>query len=769
MEYSVIGKRLPRVDGIEKATGSGKFATDVKLPGMLYGKILRSPYAHARITRIDASLAERLSGVKAVITALDPDVPRHIHGMPEPTYVPDEYIFDSRVKFVGDGVAAVAAVSEDIAEEALELMEVEYEPLPAVFDPEEAMKAEAPVIHECMDNNIAKEIHINYGDVEEGFRQSDLIVEGRYTTTAQQHCPIEPHVCVASVDPNGKATVWVSTQGAFTHRMPIAGALGWPVNRVRMINPGHVGGGFGSKQDVYQQEPLAILLSMKSGRPVRMEHTREEEFASNRTRHPFVVYLKTGVKKDGTLLARYARAIVKLGAFANQGPGVMGYGAVSFASLYRTPHVRVDGYAVYTNAQMGGAYRGYGNPQMTFALESQMDEIAAKLGMDPLEFRLKNIVQTGDLTAVGWKIASCGLGECLEKAAERADWRHKRAEAGEGISKKRGIGLACMVHGSGYKAIVPADISGAIIKAHDDGSFSLLVGASDGGTGAYTILAMIAAEELGVRLDDITVVPPDTDVSPVDLGSYASRVTQVTGHATKLAAADMKNQLFRVAAEMLEAAPEDLEAKDRQIRVKGSPERFVSFADVTGRGHYGPNGDIFIAKAGYDPPEADFKDPETGYGNMAPSYLFAAQVAEVEVDTETGQVEVLKMVAAHDVGKAINPMQVEGQIEGALHHGIGYGLTEEVVSDKTTGRVLNPNFLDYKILSALDMPKVETIIVEPIDPNGPFGAKGCGEPGLVPTAPALANAVYNAVGVRINDLPLTPEKILKALKEKGSA
>ncbi|MBI2875920.1 MAG: molybdopterin-dependent oxidoreductase [Candidatus Tectomicrobia bacterium] len=768
-ELSVVGKRLPRVDGIEKVTGQGLFTMDVYPPGMLWGKMLRSPYPHARVLRVDASRARALPGVKAVISL--EDVPRVRHAGEGPPLDEltghDQYIFDERVRFVGDGVAAVAAVSREVAEEALELIEVEYEELPAVFDPEEALREEAPRVH-ALGNLCEGPFLVERGNVRQGFAEADHVIEETYETSRVQHAFLEPYVCVCSLDRSGKLTVWDSTQSPFTIRGAMSVVLGLPRPKIRFLVR-HVGGGFGGKLDAYQLEFVCALLAQKTGRPVRMEYSREEVFACGKSRHPSRIWLKQGFKADGTLVAREGRVIMATGAYASHGPGVIKVCCIMLGSLYRCENVRITGYSVYTNAPIAGAYRGYGNPQATFALESQMDAIAERLGMDPLALRRKNHLGVGEMGPLGLPITSCGLPECLERGAQRIGWEAARARnsasrspstpwsprpAGFGLPSvppnparfRRGVGLACMIHCSAGVPFIKEQ-SSAFVKLNEDGTVTLIVGTTDLGTGSNTTLVQIVAEELGVRFEDVHLSGGDTDLTPLDLGSYGSRVAYVAGNAVQRAAADARGQLLRRAASMMEADPEELEVRQGTVRVKGAPHRWVTVSEVAMHALSTFPVEVILGKASFEPSQAP---------------PFAAQFAEVEVDTETGQVRVLRLVAVHDVGLALNPTIVEGQIEGALHHGIGYALTERMAVED--GVVLNPSLADYKLLTALDMPSVEALFVESLDPTGPFGAKGVGEPGLVATAPAIANAIYHAVGVRIRSLPITPEKVLRALK-----
>lgn len=742
-DFSVVGKRLSQVNALEKVTSKGKFTVDIKLPGMLYGKILRSPYAHAKVLKLNAEKAERLPGVKAVLTKKN--TPRVRLGLA----MDDLYLFDEKVRFVGEPVSAVVAESEDVAEDAMELIEVEYERLPAVFDPEEAMEKNAPQIHPVK-HNVGKTVIIEDGNVERGFREADYIFEDRYTTQAVSHCVPEPTVSVCSFDLAGKLTVWASTQTPYPNCLTLAQALDMPVCKIKYIVVPHVGGRFGNQWGLLN-DPICALLAKKTGKPVKLEFTRAEEFYAAVTRHSCIAELKTGVKKDGTLTARLGKYIINTGAYADRGPEVIFILGSRFCWLYRCPNIRFEGKMAYTNVPIASSMRGFGGPQAIFAMESQMDTIAEKLGIDPVELRLRNHVRAGDVNKklAELSVTSCGLSECMQKGADRMGWKRRRELKGVDGSKKRGIGMAVGLHGCGTWPVM-GEFGSSFLKVNEDGSVDLVMGGTDMGQGRFTVLAQIAAEELGISLEDVHVAPADTDIAPLDLGSYASRSTYIQGHAVKAAAADAKRQLFRIAARMLDASTEALEAKDRRIYVKGIPEKGVSISDVVRVARFGEEPQQIMGRASYHP--------------SANALSFAADFAEVEVNTETGQVEVLKIVSAVDMGRAINPMAVEGQVEGSIAMGMGYALTEKIVLDETTGATLNPNLADYKVLTAFDMPKIEVIIVESVDPTGPFGAKGAGEVGVAPVAPAIANAISNATGVRIRELPITAEKILKALK-----
>ena len=750
-QLSVVGTRAPRVDGVQKVTGAARYAADILLPGMLYGKIKRSPHPHARVLRVDGSRARALSGVKAVLT-ID-DVPRVLHaGAPAPrilNHIKDQYIFDTKVRFVGDGLAAVAAISEEIAEQALDLIAVEYELLPAVFDAEEAMQPGAPLVHETDRNLVVPPIVIQIGDIEQGFAEADYIVEEVYTTGRPAPTYMEPNACVAQFDNAGNLIVWASTQGPFMVRGILAEVLGIPVSKVRVICE-HMGGGFGAKQDIYQHEFICALLAQRTGRPVKMEYTREECFLAGKTRHPVKVTLKQGFTRDGRLTARQMRYVANGGAYCSHSPGITEVGCWDATSLFRCENFDIRGYAVYTNNPVAGAFRGYGAVQSLFALNCQMDGIARTLGIDPVDFMLQNVVGEGDLVSAGHRLHANALEACLRRGAEEIGWyeRHLRPRQDPSGIVKRGWGVGVEMHSSGASPFIKEQ-SNAILKMNEDGTVHLLTGVADLGTGALTVMAQIAAETLGIPYASVRVTAGDTDVTPFDIGAYASRTTFVGGGAVAKAAADLRTQLLALAAEKLGASADALEVRDGVVFVSRDPGRALPVRDVV-KGEGGVPGRSLMSRA-------------TGEPDVAHS--FAAHFAEVDVDTETGQVKVIRVVAVHEVGKAINPMGVEGQIEGGLQQGIGHTLTEDLIVDPKTGRTLNANLVDYKMLTSLDMPATKVVILELApDPGGPFGAKGVAEDPLLAIGPAIANAVADAIGVRIREYPITPEKVLRALR-----
>jgi len=751
-EYRVVGHSLPQIDARERASGAAEFVSDIKLPGMLYGRILRSPYPHARILHIDTSKARRLPGVKAVVTS--EDTPKIPFGPRTDDWM---ILAVDKVRFVGDEVAGVAAVDEDTAEEALSLIDVQYEELPAVFDPIEAMQPGAPLIHN-KERNIVAEFKLTKGDVDRAFGESDIVHSDRYYTNQVYQAYLEPMACVAQFDFSGKLTLYIATQIPSMTRGPYAKALGLPLDKVRVVVP-YYGGAFGAKMET-NLHLVAAILSRKTGKPVRMVNPREEDFMAGNPRVPMYIDLKIGAKKDGTLTGKEVKIIGAAGGRAVYSMVIVATACYRPDSLYHFRNLRTEGLTAYTNTVPTSCFRGFGNAQMTFAIESSLDMIAEAIGMDPAELRIKNGLKTGEVSVHGWKIGSCGLEECVRKAAKASGWEEKRAQK----RFARGIGLACCNHVSGNRAFAREFDGGAgIVRIGREGKVLVYHGESDMGQGQRTIFAQIVAEELGLSLDQIEVARVDTDVSPFGMGSFATRGTVFGGNGVKAAATEAKRQIFEIAAEMLEANPSDLEAREGKVYVKGSPEKNVPFQKVAETGLY-KRGGAPIVGTGFWVPDTVIPDPVTKYGNISPAYPYGCQIAEVEVDTETGHVHLINYVAAHDVGRAINPQTTEGQIQGGVAQGLGWALMENMVTEK--GKIMNPNFRDYVIPGPLDLPPIQPILVEPVEPNGPFGAKGIGEPALNPVPAAVANAIYNAVGVRITDLPFTPEKILRALKAR---
>lgn len=758
-ELRVVGKSLPRIHARQKVTGATKYGTDIELPRMLYAKVLRSKYAHAKILRIDTSEAERMPGVKAVITAKD--MPKDV--LVETPYsklnVPPPYsMARDKVRYIGEEVAAVAAEDELIAEEALGLIKVEYEELPAVCDPEEAMKPRAPKIHD-VDSNIMYEANTEFGDIAQGFREANYIFEDRFATHHVHPCPLEPTVCIASFDSSGKLTFQENSLNPFLRSKLLPNILGIPPSMIKVVQK-FIGGNFGSTQGCLTPYVICALLAKECGRPVRLVYTREEEFLNSGSRNIAVSYLKTGVKKDGSITARDIKVIINGGAYLYLGPKIIMSGFTPIAGLYRCPNVKFEGKCVYTNTAIIAPYRSFGIVPTTFAVESMMDIIAEKLSMDPIELRLKNATITGDVTVVGQKITSCGLAECMDKTRDHVGWEKKRARR----QPNRGIGMACGMFDSEIRN-APFAGSVAYVQVLPDGRIRINSGEYEWGQGSHTVLSQIAAEELDIPLETVEFAELDTETLPFSLGPYGGGpVTLRGGNAVRLAATDARRQLFATAAEMLSVRPEDLEMKDQKLWAKGQPGKALSIADVASYAKYDRAKEII--GRGHFEPDTVIRDAETFYGHYSSGYTFVAQIAEVEVDPETGKVKVLNFASGIDLGKAINPMAAEGQNEGGLAQEVGPALMEYIMYDEK-GRILNPNLTDYRLPTALDVPPIKSFLIESNEPNGPYGAKACGQLSNIPTSAAIANAIYNAVGVRVKDLPITPVKILKALEQKG--
>lgn len=749
-EYSVVGKRVAKIDAIPKVTGEALFLQDLKLPSMLYGKILRSRYPHARIRSVDTSKAETLSGVIAVLTAKDTPLIRF-------GFKKDQLpLKHEKVRSVRDEVAAVAAVDEETAVRALELIDVEYEELPGVFDPLEAMKPTAPLIHEETDSNVVKlPFRFDYGDIDHAFANADCVQEATFQLHFVNAMALGTMGCIASVDNAGNLTVYTNTQAPFQHQKELADALGIDGSRVRVIQP-KIGGSFGRGMALYPIDIITALLALKTRRPVKIVLTREEELAYAPTRQPVIIKLKTAANRDGTLVAREALCYLDNGPYVSWGAFDARVMMSTVAGLYRVPNVRFDAVVVYTNNPYSGTQRGAGNPQMTFAVESQMDMLAEELGIDPIEFRLKNANTADSVTPQGMVITTCRLKECLETAAKSIGWKGRFKTA-----PNRGMGFASYFHVGGGARVYRSDGCGAIIKVDDFGKVTLLIGTTEIGTGSDTALAQIVAEELGVPLSKVEVLNDDTSVRPWDVGTHASRATFIGGNAALLAARRAKEQILHAASELLQARSTDLDIEDGVVYSKLNPAKTIPYEKVVRAQHFKAGGSMIVANAFYDPP-TEMQD--AGYhGNISATYGFGTQAALVEADALTGQIRVLKVVSVHDAGRIINPLGAEGQVQGGVVMGLGYALTEALILDE--GRVMNPTLGDYKVLTIMEAPEIEPIFIESSDPAGPYGAKGVGEAGIIPIAATVANAIYDALKVRITELPMTPETIFRALTE----
>jgi len=780
-KYSVVGKPVVRVDGRVKVTGQAEYSGDITLPNMLHGKILRSPHPHAKIIKINTAKAEALPGVKAVITGKDTG-PVRFGFVDTPRYPADEYpLAIDKVRYVGEEVAAVAAVDEITAAEALDLIEVEYEPIPAVFDPEEALKDGAPKVHEeiiptttCawedwgvakqarpykVVNNICATTSMSYGDIEKGFAESDYVREDRFVVPATSHAAMEPHVALASFDSSGKLDVWLSHMSLALKQYWLAKTLGIPVSKVR-VHKAFIGGAFGGKINLFPYEFLAAFLSRKTGRPVRIVLSREEVFTSCRLSHRMIVNVKTGVKSDGTIMAQHVKLINDPGAYRGSSPVVMFLAHAFCNPIYNIPNWLHEGVGVYTNKAICMPRRGHGSPQTRFAAESQLDMIAEDLDLEPAELRLKNVRKPGDVLPNGDRLDSCGLGIGVWKAMELTRWKEKR---GKGNNQGIGMGLAAMFSGAAYYPFG----SGAVVKLNPDGIATLFTGQPEFGQGSDTAMSQIAAEELGLTLDHIVLVSADSELCPIDIGGFLSAGIFVSGEAVRRAAADAKQQLLANAAEILETRIDDLDVNNGHIYVKANPEKALSFSEIVRNSIQKHDADSIIGKGFCKPvPEIEFYPSlSKGTGRFTDAYGFSVAVAEVEVDPETARVKVLEVTIADDCGFGINPLNVHGQLLSQAVMGTGDALFEEIVTED--GQIINPSFADYKIPGVFDIPKFRHIPTESIEPKGPFGGKEVGECARAAVIAAIANAVSDAIGVRIYSLPITPEKIFEALENKG--
>ncbi len=802
-EFSVIGKPIAMIDAAGKTTGAGKYADDFKLPGMLVGKILHSPYPHARIVRIDTTRAKALEGVVAVVTGEDAP---NTYGI-LPVGHDETALAVGKVRYVGDHVACVAATSEQIAERALELIEVEYEPLPAYFDPEQSMKAQSDFIHENRPNNIEKDYHHVFGDPEKGFAEADYVAEGRYIANEVTHAAMEPHSTLANfeLDPHtgklGRLTMWSSTQVPYYLQHKLSLVLELPMSQIRVIKP-LVGGGFGGKSEIIPLEIIAAVTARAAKAPVKITYTREEVFWAHRGRPRTIIDLKTGVKNDGRVTAVACKVIQDGGAYCSYGVVTILYSGALIGALYDIPHIRYDGYRVLTNKPACGAMRGHGTVNVRFAFESQMDEICAKLNLDPAAVRRINLLKPPTITVNGLRVLSYGLPECIDKVIDSSEWAARKGK----LPKGRGLGMACSHYVSGAaNSIIRSDMphSTVNIKIDRDGGVVVYTGASDIGQGSDTMTAQVVAEVLGCDLSRVRVIAADTDLTPIDLGSYSSRVTFMAGNAALRAAQDVKKNIVSAAAKRMDCASEDVIMRNDRVYKRGAvpgdhdpqaaailekvdaprgrvdgqilrgsvlqkrkeeaPKEHMSFEEavvsaidfhsgLTGTGSYQP------------PVEARGGKHKGGGVGPSPAYSYSAQVAEVSVDEETGEVTVHKIWAAHDCGRALNPVAVEGQVIGSVWMGLGQALEEEMIWKD--GLLMNPGMLEYRSPSSAESPEIECFIVESIDPEGPFGAKEAGEGSLAATIPAISNAIYDAVGVRLRESPFTPERVLSALRAK---
>ncbi len=748
-DYTIVGTRMTRTDSLAKVTGRALFTADVKLPRMLCAKVLRSPHPHAKILNIDTSKARALPGVKSVVTAED------AYGVKWGVfkYTQDHpMIAMDKVRYIGEDVAGVAAVDEETALEALELIEVEYEPLPAVFDPEEAMQEGAPQIHEQYDKNINIHVHIEVGEVDAAFDQADLVREDTFHAAGEAYSTLETYAVTASYA-NGYLDLWMPNAGPHVRAKALSNLLNMPLNRVR-VRRINVGGHFGSRSEVSPGDLVTSLLAIKAGRPVKLVLSREENATSTRQVHDITAQIKTGVKKDGTITAKEFRVVYDGGAYSSTGPIATSIPYYVYEEAYRFPNVRYDGYRVITNKGIRGMYGCHGRAFLG-GNEMQLDMIAHELGMDPMEIRIKNGLKVGEETATKSVIISGGLEEPIRQAAEKSEWKQKSAGRKDGD----GIGMGCVAIMCGFPMGFRSG-SACYVKINDDGQATIISGICDTGMGNESMAIQIASEVLGIPVEDISLVNADTETTNLDPGAYSQAATFVGGNAVKRACEDAKAQILSFASKKLDHPADDLDLRDRMIVSKTDPsksmpmrwivrEAFFQGKPITGTGAYIPKIDF---------QREWVKKP---YGQMAGTFSFGCSVAEVTVDKETGQIRVPHFVAAHDCGNPINTMAVEGQIEGSVHQAGIAVLTEE--TRWTGGLLLNPDLLEYKIPLACDMPEIETLIVRSNDPEGPFGAKEGGLTTRMNAYSAIVCAAHNALGVSLNEFPLTPDRVLKAL------
>ncbi len=760
MNLSVIGKRLPKKDAPDKATGRAIYTDDITLPNMIYGKLLLSPVPHARIISIDTKVAEALPGVKAILTGAD--VPNLTWGT-SPARYDENILAQTKVRYIGDPVAAVAADDEETCYKALKLIDVEYEELPAVFNAMEAMKDNAPrLFDDKYENNINTHVDHHFGDIEKGFAEADYVREERFEGNRTYQNPLEPHCAIAEWDRHGRVTVHTSTQVVHYVHHQLSRIFGMPLGDIRVVMT-NCGGGFGAKAATNSLEILSILLAKKVGCPVKMRFNREEMYLYARGRHKQYIDLKIGVKKDGTITAVKQKVVLEGGAYSSFGVVTTYYAGSMLPTLYKMSNYKYDGFRINTNLPPCGAFRGHGCPHPRFAFESLLSMIADDIGIDPIEIRLKNAMEPETRTCNDLDIHSCEFKACLKKVKEKSGWDKKKGKLPAG----RGIGIGCggFVSGAGYpiyRSKFPH--SNAIIKVQEDGSKAMLfTGEADIGQGSDTVLMQAAAEAMGITFDRMSVVSADSDLTPLGFGAYSSRVTLMGGNAAKMAGEEIRKQVISTASEILKIEDSQLDAKDNIIFIKHNPEKFIPWEEAA-EAYFSENGPL-VGKGHYMPPEGlggKYKGAAVG---TSPAYSFSASVCEVEVDMETGKVKVLNFWDAHDCGTAINPMAVEGQIEGAIVMGMSETIFEEEVFNQQ-GKMLNADLHNYLIATAADVPIIDSTIVDSYEPQGPYGAKEVGEGATLPVLGAIANAIADAIGIRIFDLPITPEKILNAINNK---
>ena len=771
---SLIGKRIPKMDAPEKTSGKTRYVHDIDLPGQLHAKILRSSQVHAKIVSIDTSAARALPGVHAVITAADVPWQRPIGVAKD--HLP---LKADRVRSPRDEIAAVAAETEEIASAALKLIKVAYEPLPVVATAEQSLKPGATlvhgedliapgadgkphVVHKASRDNVAMTFTYGQGDIAKGEAESDIVVEDVFWLHYVTHCCMGVSGVIAEFDASDNLLLYSNSQVPFLHKREFAELLGMDPGRVRIIQP-PIGGGFGSKLDIYPFEPIAIYLAKITRRPVKLVFTREEEFIASPTRQPVLLKMRSGCSKDGRLTFRDVETVHDNGAYTSWGATTPFVMMQTISSLYRVPNCNYSTRAIYTNNPYAGSFRGYGNLQATFAVEAHMDKLAEEIGMDPLEFRLINAQDPGEITPQGMNFKSCGFKDCLRTAASRSDYQTKfqaaRAKWNDGNPIKRGVGMASMLHVGGGAKIYPSDGCGTIIKIDDFAHITLITGASEIGQGSETVLAQLACEELGLPMSAVSVVNSDTDIKPWDVGVHASRTTFIAGNSALGAARKAKAKILATAAAKFDQPAEALDLRESYVVDKASGKQLIEIGKLIRSLHFSDKAELLMTTFYYEPPSQ--KQDKEFRGDVSAAYAWATQVVEVEVDTETGIVKLLKVTGAHDVGRVINRLGIEGQIEGGVVMGQGYALTENLIVEN--GVIRNPSFRDYRLVTAPEIPEIDISFIETMDGEGPQGAKGVGEAPAICVAAAVANAIYDATGVRITALPFTPEHVYRAL------
>lgn len=755
---SMIGKGIPKPDAPDKAIGRTRYINDMVLPRMLTGKILHTDRVHARIRSIDTTAARALPGVHAVLTGADTAELKF-------GFLRDNVpLKRDKVRCTRDEIAAVAAETDEIAAQALQLIKVKYEDLPAVFSPREALEDDAPLVHDDHPGNRGLQYELSAGDITRAEAESDVVLETDFDLPYVTHCCMGTSCVIADFDANGKLTIYTQTQYPYNYKMDLAPALGMHAGDIRVIQP-PVGGAFGSKLDVYPFEPICALLAKATQRPVKLTFSREEEFINSPTRQPVEVRLRTGVKKDGTLMFRDADCLLNNGAYTSWGPTVPVIMMRTFAGHFRVPNVHVRAQAVYTNQPYAGAFRGYGNVQATYCTAIQMDMLAEAVAMDPIAFRLRNAQAPGEITPQKALLRDCTLADCIQLAASESDFLSKhssyaarRAESGR---SKRGIGIASSIHNSGGAKIHKSDGCGSILKLDDYARATLITGASEIGQGIDAVLCQIISEELGIPIRDITIVNNDSAIGPWDVGVHASRTTFVAGNSALRAARAARQQILDAASKMFKVPAAELDLRSGHV-VHANDGVAIAKLDKVLRGmHFRQDSELVMVTDYYEPPS----EPEDKHhmGDLSASWAYAAYVAEVEVDADTGEIRVDRITVAQDVGRVMNSIGLEGQIEGGIAIGLGYALSEQLQFEK--GKVRNPGFRDYKVMTAPEMPEMDFHFIESNCPEGPMGAKGIAELPAIVTAPAVANAVYNAIGIRFFNPPMVPEKVARALHE----